>query len=262
MGFMFSGAAAFNNGNGVNPVTWNASSATSLVGMFFGASSFNQTVALTNTSNVTTIVEMFTLCSSFDNGGVPFVLNTASLVDVTDMFDSCTAFNQEIQFSDTSALQTTTTMFYGCTLFNNGDATDASSKPLVWTTPALQATDDMFTNCLSFNQALTFSDVSNVTTMSNMLQNCTAFKQDLSAWRPTLCADFGGFYNGDMNQPDSATSQANYDALLNAWAALPFLQPGVTFDMGTTKYSASAAGIARGTIVGYGWTINDGGALP
>ena len=262
MGFMFSGAAAFNNGNGVNPVTWNASSATSLVGMFFGASSFNQTVALTNTSNVTTIVEMFTLCSSFDNGGVPFVLNTASLVDATDVFDSCTSFNQEIQFTDTSALQTTTTMFYGCTLFNNGDATDASSKPLVWTTPALQATDDMFTNCLSFNQALTFSDVSNVTTMSNMLQNCTAFKQDLSAWRPTLCADFGGFYNGDMNQPDSATSQANYDALLNAWAALPFLQPGVTFDMGTTKYSASAAGIARGTIVGYGWTINDGGALP
>jgi hypothetical protein len=77
----------------------------------------------------------------------------------------------------------------------------------------------------------------------------------------TACTSFTNFYTGDLNQPDSATSQANYDALLIAWAAQA-LQTGVTLDMGITKYSAAAVA-ARATLTAtFGWTVNDGGLAP
>ena len=64
-----------------------------------------------------------------------------------------------------------------------------------------------------------------------------------------------------MNSPDSATNQANYDALLVSWAA-QVTNSGITFDMGTTKYSAAAVA-ARATLTAtYGWTVNDGGLAP
>lgn len=264
MSQMFFAASSFNNGGGVQPLTWNTAAAWSFSAMFYYTSAFNQQVAFTNTSNVLYMSSMFALARNFNNGGVPLEFdNTSKLIDTSDMFQQCVSFNQEVNFPDMTHLQTATSMFQGCRSFNNGDVTDASSKPLVWTTSALQTVDTMFKNCVAFNQPLTFSDMSNVTTLLTTLQNCNAFKQDLSAWRPSLCTTLSGFYTGDMNQPDSATNQNNYNALLNAWAAMPLLQTGVRFDMGTTRYSDSIAGTARAVLTGtWGWTIYDGGAAP
>jgi len=129
------------------------------------------------------------------------------------------------------------------------------------TTSTLTNVNNMFNGCLAFNQPLVLSNMSGVTIAATMLSGCPLFKQNLSSWTVNAVINFTGFYSGDMNSPDSATNQANYDALLLSWAA-QVLSSGVTFNMGTTKYSAAAAA-ARATLTGtYGWTVNDGGVAP
>ena len=87
------------------------------------------------------------------------------------------------------------------------------------------------------------------------------FKQDLSAWTVTACTSFTNFYTGDMNAPNSATNQTNYNALLLSWSTQA-LQAGLTFTMGSTKYSSSAAA-ARLTLTDtYVWSVSDGGVAP
>ena len=258
---MFAAAALFNNGGGVHPLVWNLASATAISSMFNGASVFDQQLVFTNTANVQDMSYAFSQAYAFNNGGAPLTLDTSSVLNTTNMFNLCVAFNQQVNFSDLSTLQSATSMFGTCSAFNNGDTTDVSSKPLVWTTTSLQSARAMFIGCTAFNQALTFSDLSQVTDFSTMLQFCPAFKQDLSAWTVTACTTLTGFYNGDMNAPNSAASTANYDSLLLAWATQA-LQPGLTFDMGTTKYSAAAAASRTTHTTVYGWTVNDGGATP
>jgi hypothetical protein len=119
----------------------------------------------------------------------------------------------------------------------------------------------MFSGCSVFNQPLVLSNMSGVTIAATMLEDCPLFKQNLSSWTISAVTNFTGFYNADMNSPDSATNQANYDALLLSWAA-QVGNSGITFDMGTTKYSAAAVA-ARATLTAtYGWTVNDGGLAP
>ena len=149
-------------------------------------------------------------------------------------------------------------MFRGCGAFNNGDTSNASSKPLVWTLTALQDAFNMFAGCSVFNQPLIFSDTGAVTTFQNTLGGCLAFKQDISAWTVTACTNFSGFFVGDLNNPNSATNQTNYDALLVAWAAQA-LQNGVTLDMGTSQYSVAAAAAHLTLTTTFAWTVNDGG---
>ena len=116
----------------------------------------------------------------------------------------------------------------------------------------------MFNGCTAFNQALNFTNTNTISNMSGMLNGCNLFKQNISAWVVTSCGNFSSFYAGDLNDPDSATNQDNYDALLSAWS-LQALLFGLTLDMGSTKYSAATAA-ARAILTGtYGWTINDGG---
>jgi hypothetical protein len=147
-------------------------------------------------------------------------------------------------------------------VFNNGSTVNDGAHPFTWTTTtALTNVNSMFNGCSVFNQPLMLSNMSGVTIAAFMLADCLLFKQNLSSWTIPAVTTFTGFYNVDMNSPDSATSQANYDALLLSWAAQA-LRPGVTFDMGTTKYSAAAVA-ARATLTAtYGWTVNDGGLAP
>ena len=271
---MFYGATLFNNGDvtnaGERPLDFGVMSApiVNANGMFSDCTAFNQTVTFTDLSNLDTATTMFENAALFNNGDLtdaglkPITWPTTSaFTSTSSMFQSCAVFNQTVVFADTTSLVSTESMFYGCVAFNNGDTTNASSKPLVWTTTTLIHAASMFANCASFNQALTFSDMSHVTGMNSMLHNCNLFKQDLSAWTVTACTNFTNFYTADMNAPNSVISQTNYDALLLLWATQA-LRSGVTFDMGTTKYSAAAVA-AHSTLTGtYGWTVNDGGAVP
>ena len=255
---------------GLKSLTFSTTSAlTNTSSMFSSCASFNQTLVFSDTSGVTTMASMLNACVRFNNGDTtdagahPLTWTTSAVRDMSLMFNGCSAFNQTLVFSSVSAVQFMTQMFDACSRFNNGDTTNASSKPLVWTTVALRNANSMFTACSVFNQALTFSDMTHVVTLASALQGCTLFKQDLSAWYVKLCTTMALFFIGDLNDPTSAANQTNYNALLVSWAAEPLFRSGVTLDMGSTKYSAGAAAAARATLTGtWGWTVNDGGVAP
>ena len=270
---LFASASLYNNGNvtngGASALTLHTASATTVSNLFYGCSAFNQHIVFNGgTALVTTWSSMFQFCTIFNHGDVTnvgaaaLVLDTSAANTFDFMLNVCVAFNQELVFSDTSRVQNVFGMLAGCALFNNGDPANSSAAPLVFNTSSLSFASNMFTRCAVLNQALVFSDMSHVTNMGNMMHRCARLKQDLSSWVVTACTNFFSFFNEDLNSPDSATSQANYDALLIAWAAQP-LQSGLTLDMGPTmKYSAAAVA-ARATLTGtFGWTVNDGGLAP
>jgi surface protein len=271
---MFDGCLVFNNGSptndGAHPLTFTTTNALLYMNqMFSTCAAFNQTLVLSDVSGVTTMNGMFGNNSDFNNGSPtndgahPMTWTTTSaLVDVRSMFRRCFAFNQTLVLSDVTGVTRTTTMYLLCAVFNNGSIINDGGHPFTWTTTtALTNVNSMFNGCSAFNQPLVLSNMSGVTIAATMLNDCPLFKQNLSSWTIPAVTTFTGFYNADMNSPDSATNQTNYDALLVSWAAQT-LQSGVTFNMGTTKYSASAVA-ARATLTGtYGWTVNDGGVAP
>jgi hypothetical protein len=268
----FAFAFLFNDGNTTDvctrPMHFGTTSTCNNTSFMFILTSLNQTITFQNLSGLSSSLYMFGGCPLFNNGdvgnngAVPLVMAiTSQLTDASYMFIGCGVFNQQLVFSDMSGVTTTESMFRDCVAFNNGDVTNASSKAIVWTLTSLQTAKGMFNNCSSLNQALTFSNLTSVKDASLMLSYCSSFKQDLSAWQLTSCTSLDQFFSiGDLNDPDSATNQNNYDALLTAWGALT-LQPGVPFDMGATEYSAAgAAGRAQLTDV-FGWTVNDRGEV-
>ncbi len=92
---------------------------------------------------------------------------------------------------------------------------------------AVSNIDYLFTNCTSFNQGIGSWDVSNVTSMTDMLNGVTL-------------------------------STANYNSMLISWAAQN-VQNGVNFHAGNSKYSPGQAADARDILTGtYGWIITDG----
>jgi surface protein len=271
---MFGSCTVFNNGSltndGAHPLTFTTTSALLITSqMFSQCSAFNQTLTISDVTGVTSMNSMFFSSIKFNNGSTVddgghsmTWTTTSALNDLNGMFRRCSAFNQTLVFSNVTGVTRTVSMFTQCVVFNNGSTVNDGAHPFTWTTTtALTNVNSMFNGCSVFNQPLMLSNMSGVTIAAFMLADCLLFKQNLSSWTIPAVTTFTGFYNVDMNSPDSATSQANYDALLLSWAAQA-LRPGVTFDMGTTKYSAAAVA-ARATLTAtYGWTVNDGGLAP
>jgi hypothetical protein len=108
--------------------------------------------------------------------------------------------------------------------------------------------------------------------------SCPLLKSSFAALAPTVMTGAAGFaVNSDLNSPNSAANQNNYNALLIAWtgwsggaggipgAAGLALQAAVTISFGTSKYTTANADAlaARAWLIGTkGWTITDGGAFP
>ena len=159
-------------------------------------------------SMVTNTIQMFQDCSSFMGWGLD-TWKTSNIQYFTKMFQGCADFSQnfggwivtsgismDYMFSGSShwlgtglsmwhpsSAKTMSNMFNGCSIFNqdlSGWRTDIS---LVTTM------NSMFQNCSSFtgnsaintnNTSLKLWDTSSVTDMSGMFQNATVFNQDLS----------------------------------------------------------------------------------
>ena len=99
-------------------------------------------------------------------------------------------------------------------------------------------------------------DFSNVTSARFLLLNVRNWNEDISSWDVSSCTSFSSAFSG------TAMSQANYDALLIAWAAQS-VQNNVAFQTSAqyTGGRSSAAATARNTLINtYRWTISDGGA--
>jgi len=105
--------------------------------------------------------------------------------------------------------------------------------------------------------------------------SCPLLKSSFAALIPTAMTGAANFaVNSDLNNPNSAANQNNYNTLLIAWtgwsagapgAAGIALQPNVVIDFGASKYDSTNADAvaARAWLIGTkSWTITDGGAIP
>jgi len=78
---MFNGCTIFNQ-----PITMNTSSLNNTTSMFLNCQAFDSAVTFTDTSNVTTFINMFSGCLVFNQA---INLNTSSATSFQDMFYNC-----------------------------------------------------------------------------------------------------------------------------------------------------------------------------
>lgn len=189
MAGMFLDATSFNNGSiandglNPNPLIFNTTPSLKYLQLTFAlASSFNQQLIFTDTSNVENMAYMFLSAEIFNNGSIindglnPMIFNDTSNISVlTGMFSLATAFNQTVIFNDTSNVITMDYMFIYSENFNNGSIVDDGLNPIVLTnTPQLQTTVTMFYGCSNFNQTVTI-DTSNCQSLSFMFAYALKF---------------------------------------------------------------------------------------
>lgn len=241
--YMFANTSAFNQPIGSG--SWDTSSVTDMSYMFYNAAVFNQPLNLWNVSSVTNMQGMFNNADSFNQPLGSWV--TTSVTNMGAMFASANSFNQNIGSWNTSSVTDMSSMFT-TTPFNQ----DISS----WDMLSVTNIAYMFGNNSVFNQPIGVWDTFNVTNMNGVFLNATAFNQDISNWYVSNVIYFNYFMTG---KTDLNYSSTNYDNLLNAWSALT-LQPGLTLNMGTIKYTvAGSAGKAILTGAPNNWIITDGG---
>ncbi len=233
---------------GAENLTSNASDApdvsgvTDMSGMFAGASSFNGDLGNWDVSGVTNMSVMFDGASSFNQDLSSW--EVSSVTEMNVMFRDAEAFNQDISPWDVSSVTEMSGMFLRANAFNQ----DIGQ----WDVSNVTDMDAMFQNADSFNQDLGRWEVSGVTDMQRMFFGATSFDQDLGEWDVSNVTNFNGFLKQTELSPE------NYDALLTGWAALDLVD-GLTFNAGSSQYTAAATAARQSIIDEENWTINDGG---
>ena len=152
--------------------------------MFYGAMSFNHSVADWDVADVTTMASMFEGASAFNSSvDGPRCLG----LDHGRHVRRREAFNQAIDWPTTlPQLTSTARMFEGASNFNS--AVDLGMDGV---TDARR----MFAGATSFDQPLDW-DTGTVTTMSDMFAGAVMFNQDLSSWDFEQVTRFNSFLNG------------------------------------------------------------------
>jgi surface protein len=221
---------------------WNTSQVTDMSRAFYGATSFNQDISMWDTSKVTNMALMFY--------GTPFNQpigdwNTSSVVQTSEMFEF-SAFNQDIGTWDMSHVTEPSGMFWGSPFNQDISGWDMSS-----------ATNfgSMFRDDTVFNQNISGWNTASLIDMNYMFAGATSFDQNLGSWDVADVLDMNSMFEGDT------LSTANYDAILNGWAAQS-VQSGVPFNAGNSQYSSVGQSARDDTLIGiYGWSITDGGMV-
>ena len=143
-------------------------------------------------------------------------------------FRGCTIFNRNIGYLDTSKSTDMSYMFSDATAFNNGGSPSISG----WTTSKVTDMASMFWFATAFNQPIGSWNVSGVTNMSNMLDNC-------------------------------GINKTNYNIILTGWTgwngtgATKSVQSNVNFGANGRQYSTGTTAQAARLylITGKTWTI-------
>lgn len=294
MSSMFSNASAFNQ----DISNWNTSKVTDMSKMFQYATTFNQPLNSWDTSKVVTMTYMFYSASAFAQDLAGW--DTGLVTDMSFMFDGASVFNGDIDDWDTHNVTTMDSMFVYASLFNRDISSWDTSKVTVmagmfmnasafnqdlsrsgssWDTGHVTTMAYMFLGASSFNGDIDNWDTSQVTRMESMFFQASAFNQDISGWdTSSVQAMFQMFGYATSFQQNIGTwdvtsvtvmysmfdhvtlSTANYDGLLNGWAAQS-VQTSVPFGGGNSQYDSSAQA-AHDYLTGTkSWTITDGGMI-
>lgn len=123
-----------------------------------------------------------------------------------------------------------------------------------WNVSTVTSFSNLFQYDNKFNQDISKWNTANVTNFVYAFMNATSFNQNLGAWNISHLTNATHMFAG------VTLSTANYDGLLNGWAAqAPNIQNGVPFNGGNSKYSDAAVDARNTLVTTYGWTITDGG---
>jgi surface protein len=225
---------------------WNTSSVQSMNSMFYDCTNFNQDISTWDTSSVTNMGYMF-YCDTDDcSFNQPIgSWNTSSVIDMGYMFYaySISPFDQDLSSWDTSSVTDMSYMFNGASSFN---------QPIgSWDTSSVQSMNSMFWGASNFNQDLSGWITSSVGNMYGMFAN-TPFDQDIGMWDMTNVGNVNYMFYG------SNLSMNNYDALLLGWSNQS-VNSGLTFNAGSSKYTATGKTGRDILTTTYTWSISDGG---
>jgi surface protein len=262
---MFTEARAFN----ADLSNWNVSSATNMDSMFMRASKFDSDISGWDVSSVTDMGTMFEGATIFNADISQW--NVSSVTDMGYMFKNTGLFNQDITDWDVSSVTSMAEMFRGTAVFNQDISKWADDMSLVtnmnamfyestafnknignWNVSSVTNMNSMFKGAAAFNSDIGQWDVSSVIYMSYMFKDAQVFNQNIGSWDVTSVTSMENMFQ------NTTLSTANYDALLNGWAA-QIVQNDVIFSGGNSTYSSAASTAKSALETTYNWTITDGG---
>lgn len=226
MSSMFRYNRNFNNGSNTNPIDdWVTSGVTTTQYMFERTEDFNRAIGKWNMSNNLNLRDMFAHSVSFNQNIGGWDVSSG---DVNGMFEDAQAFNNG-----------------GSSSINNWDITAFN-----------QAMSDIFRDAIAFNQPVGDWDVSQQSLFRNTFRDATSFNQSLANW--VLDDNYISPLSPFTSMLDNCgMSQANYDATLIGWAALPNPPQNITIGVNGLTYTNSGSALAaRNTLITtYGWTF-------
>ena len=160
-----------------------------MVGVFYGASKFNQNINFWNTSNITYMQYVFAEASSFNQPLDNW--DTSNVTVMERVFQSASSFNQPLDNWNTSNVTSMFGMFSGASRFNQSLNN--------WNTSNVKFMNNMFSGARVFNQPLDNWNTSNVTNMEAMFQGAVKFNQPLNSWNTSNVSSMGSMFYGALN---------------------------------------------------------------
>jgi len=147
--------------------------------------------ALTDTSSVTNMYQLFGRCLDFNNQNKPLTFDVTNVTNMSMMFHRNGKFRQDINHWDVSNVTNMAGMFSNCTQFN----TTLNS----WNTTNVTDMSKMFEAAKAYNQTLTGWNVSNVTNMSRMFNHAWDYNKTLNGWNTVNVKDMYAMFRGESS---------------------------------------------------------------
>jgi surface protein len=172
--------------------------------------------------------------------------NLSQVEDMSRAFAGISNITSDINGWETEHVTSMAFLFYGVSAFNQNISG--------WNTGHVTTMGYMFASAGAFDQNISTWDTHNVEDMTGMFMSAHSFDCNLGDWNISNTGSFLWMFS------DVTLSVANYDAILNGWAAQS-VHPDRQFHGGNSRYS-NAGKDAHDTLTNpleNNWTITDGG---